>query len=83
MCWGQYWFPFLFVKNQDQKGKTEFERMPDIPVIAGDGITYGVACLQFLDSSLEVGHFVKESFTGYPFFWQCKVLLTFMFVFAV
>ena len=29
----------------------KFELTPDIPVIAGDGITYGVACLQFLDSS--------------------------------
>jgi hypothetical protein len=28
-----------------------FERTPDIPVIAGDGITYGVACLQFSDSN--------------------------------
>ncbi len=34
----------------------------DIPVIAGDGIAYGVACLQFLDSSLEVWHFVKGNF---------------------
>jgi hypothetical protein len=33
--------------------------LPDIPAIAGDGIAYGVACFQFLDSSLEVGHFVK------------------------
>jgi hypothetical protein len=32
----------------------KFERLPDIPAIAGDSITYGVACLQFLDSSLEV-----------------------------
>jgi hypothetical protein len=27
--------------------------------IAGDGLAYGVVCLQFLDSSLEVLHFVK------------------------
>ena len=48
-------FPFVFfVKSQDPKGTMKFERMPDIPVITGDGITYGVACLQFLDSSLEV-----------------------------
>ncbi len=59
---------FFFVKSQDPKGKMKFERTPDIPVIAGDGITYGVACLQFLDSSLEVWHFVKEIFTGYQFF---------------
>ncbi len=31
----------------------KFERTQDIPVIAGDG-TYGVACLWFLDSWLEV-----------------------------
>jgi hypothetical protein len=44
--------------------------MPDISVIAGDGdgITYGVACLQFLDSRLECSHFVKEIFTGCPIF---------------
>jgi hypothetical protein len=36
---------FFFVKSQDPKGKMKFELMPDIPVIAGDGITYGVACL--------------------------------------
>ncbi len=47
-------FLFFFVKSQDPKGKMKFELMPDIPVIEGDGITYGVACLQFLDSSLEV-----------------------------
>jgi hypothetical protein len=45
---------FFFVKSQDPKGKLKFEQMPDIPVLASDGITYGVACLQFLDSSLEV-----------------------------
>jgi hypothetical protein len=32
----------------------KFERLPDTPAIAGDGIAYGVACLQFSDSSLEV-----------------------------
>jgi hypothetical protein len=49
---------FLFFceepRSKIPKGKMKFEPMPDIPVIAGDGITYGVACLQFLDSSLEV-----------------------------
>jgi hypothetical protein len=35
----------FFVKSQDPKGKMKFERMPDTPVIAGDGITYGVACM--------------------------------------
>jgi len=34
-------FPFFFVKSQDPKGTMKFERTPDIPVIAGDG----VACL--------------------------------------
>ncbi len=42
------------MESQDPKGKMKFEPMPDIPVIASDSITYGVACLQFLDSSLEV-----------------------------
>jgi hypothetical protein len=54
MCWGQYLVPCFFVKSQDPKGKMKFEQTPDIPVIAGAGITYGVSCLQFLDSSLEV-----------------------------
>ncbi len=57
---GRTGFLFFFVKSQDPNGKMKFERTPDIAVIAGDGITYGVACLQFLDSSLEVLHFVKE-----------------------
>jgi hypothetical protein len=45
MRWGQNQFPIFFVKSQDPKGTTKFEQTPDIPVIAGDGITYGVACL--------------------------------------
>jgi hypothetical protein len=32
--------------------KWNFEQTPDIPAIAGDGLAYGVACLQFLDFSL-------------------------------
>ena len=32
----------------------KFEQTPDIPANAGDGLIYGVACLQILDSSLEV-----------------------------
>ncbi len=36
---------FFFVKSQDPKGKMKFEQTTDTPVIAGDGITYGVACL--------------------------------------
>ncbi len=44
----------FFCEEPRSKGKMKFERTPDIPVIAGDGITYGVACLQFLDPSLEV-----------------------------
>jgi hypothetical protein len=55
LCVGSHTgFLILFVKSQDPKGKMKFERTPDIPVIAGDGITYGVVCLQFLDSSLEI-----------------------------
>jgi hypothetical protein len=46
LCVGGCLFPiFFFVKSQDLKGKMNFERTPDIPVTAGDGITYGVACL--------------------------------------
>jgi hypothetical protein len=35
------------VKSQDPKVKVKkkFEQTAGIPVIAGDGITYGVACL--------------------------------------
>jgi hypothetical protein len=48
LCFGgRACFLFFFVKSRDPKGKMKFERMPDIPVIAGDGITFGVACLQF------------------------------------
>jgi hypothetical protein len=32
----------------------KFEQLPDISAIAVDGIAYGVACLQFLASSLDV-----------------------------
>ncbi len=42
---------FFFCEEPIAKGQMKFEKLPDIPVIAGDGITYGVACLQFLDSS--------------------------------
>ncbi len=42
---GQTGFLLFFVKSQDPKGTMKFERTPDIPLIAGDGITYGVACL--------------------------------------
>jgi hypothetical protein len=55
----------------------------DIPAIAGDGIAYSVAYLQFLDSSLEVWHFVKGILLGNYFFQECKVLLTKIFAFAV
>jgi hypothetical protein len=56
----------------------KFELLPDIPAIAG------VACLQFLDSSLEVMTFCKRYvLLGTQFFQQCKVLLTKTFVFAV
>ncbi len=42
---GRTGFLFFFVKSQNPKGTMKFERMPDILVITGDGITYGVACL--------------------------------------
>ncbi len=42
---------FLFflwrAKIQRAQISLNFERTPDIRVIAGDGITFGVACLQF------------------------------------
>jgi hypothetical protein len=44
----------FFVKSQDPKSLMKFKRMADLPVIAGDALAYGVACLLFLDSSLEV-----------------------------
>ncbi len=44
-CVGGRLFPFFVVKSQVLNGKMKFELTPDIPVIAGDGITYGVACL--------------------------------------
>ncbi len=46
----------------------KFEQTPDITAISGDGRTYGVACLQFLDSSLDVQHFVKGFFYWIPNF---------------
>ncbi len=58
-CLGAVPISFFFVMSQDPKGKMKFERTPAIPAIAGDGLVYGVACLQFLDSSLAVWHFVK------------------------
>ena len=45
LCVGGRTGVLFFVKCQDAKGKMKFKRTPDIPVIAGDGITYGVACL--------------------------------------
>ncbi len=46
---------YFFCDEPRSKGQMKFEeRLPDIPAIAGDDIAYGVACLQFLDSSLEV-----------------------------
>ncbi len=42
---GHIGFLFFFVKSQVPKGTMKFERTPDIPVIAGDDITYGVTCL--------------------------------------
>jgi hypothetical protein len=45
---------YFFCEEPRSKGQMKFEQLPDIPAIAGDGIAYGVACLQFLDSSLEV-----------------------------
>jgi hypothetical protein len=46
-------FPIFIVMSQ-AKDLMKFERTPDIPAIAGDDLAYGMACFQFLDSSLEV-----------------------------
>ncbi len=54
MCWASAGFLIFFCEEPRSKSQMKFELLPDIPAIAGDGITYGVACLQFLDSSLEV-----------------------------
>ncbi len=59
---------FFIVKSQDPKGQMKFEWTPDIQAIAGDGLAYGVACLQFLGSSLEVQPFVKGNFYWIPNF---------------
>ncbi len=40
---GSVCFLFFFVKSQDPKGQIKYERTPDIPAIAGDGLAYGVA----------------------------------------
>ncbi len=71
---------YFFCEEPRSKGKMKFEQMPDIPVMAGDCSAYGVACLQCLDSSLEV--VVKGIFYWIPNFY-CKVLLSKIFVFAV
>ncbi len=46
-------FHFL-CEEPRSKDQMKFEQLPDIPAISGDGIAYGVACLNFLGSSLEV-----------------------------
>jgi hypothetical protein len=45
---------YFFCEEPRSKSQIKFKQLLDIPAIASDGITYGVACLQFLDSSLEV-----------------------------
>jgi hypothetical protein len=45
---------FIFVKSQDPKGQKKFVCMTDIPAIPCDALAYGVACLQFMDSSFGV-----------------------------
>jgi hypothetical protein len=68
MSGGLAGFLYFFVKSQDPKGQMKFERTPAIPAFAGDGLAYGVACLQGLDSILEFQNFVKGFFYGYPIF---------------
>ncbi len=65
-------FHIFGVKSQDPKGQMKLERTPTIPASAGDVLAYGVACLQreFLDSSLEVRHFVKGIFYCMPYFFS-------------
>jgi hypothetical protein len=53
-AWGPNRFPIFFGEEPRSKGPMKFERTPNIPAIAGDSLAYGVACLQLLDSSLEV-----------------------------
>ncbi len=64
-CGSSASFLLFLVKSQDPRGKMKFDWTPDIP---GDGLAYGVACLSFLGSSLEVWHFVKEGFYWIPNF---------------
>jgi hypothetical protein len=49
------WFPMLYCEQPRSKleGLNQVELTPDITAIADDGLAYGVACLQFLDSSLD------------------------------
>ena len=49
---GRAGFLFFFVKSQDPKRQMKFERTPDIPAIADDGLAYGVASLKYFYSSL-------------------------------
>ncbi len=46
----------LFCEEPRSNCQMMFERTPDIPAIAGDGLAYGVpvACMQILDTSVEV-----------------------------
>ncbi len=46
----------------------KFGRKPDILAIAGDGLAYGVTCMQILDSSIEVWDFVDGMFYRIPKF---------------
>jgi hypothetical protein len=64
---GRALFLFFLVKSQDPKGKMKFERTPDIPAIAGDGLAYGVVYLQTLDSNLEIWD-SKRNFYSKPNF---------------
>ncbi len=70
-CLGADWAVqvyFFFCEEPRSRGPNEFEQTQDILAIAGDGLAYGVACLQFLDSSLEAWHFVRNDLLESQFF---------------
>ncbi len=64
---------FFFCEEPRSKGQMKIEWTPDIPVITGDGLAHDVACLQILDSSLEVWDLIEEILLDTQWFSNVKV----------
>ncbi len=64
------------------KIQRKFECKTDIPAIPGDDLACGVACLQFMNSSVGVWHFVKGKFYCTRIFQQWEILQTMIFDFC-